>query len=441
VPAPKGANTGLIAGVAILVVLLVAGGTWVFINRDSTAAAGEIFLEPANEPGRDPFTTDIKPEPVNITTTVVGGRVGSVKASATTTSARSGSGGSDAPTTTASTATSTTAQSTQVASTSGNQPGLYGGTQNVARCDPAQMVSFLQANPDKANAWVQALNADTTLQWSGGKQVTVAQVSAYVGELTPLTLTADVRVTNHGFANGKPTPRQAVLQAGTAVLVDKYGVPRTKCACGNPLTKPVPVTTAPSYTGTPWPGWNPENVIVVQQSQTVIDDFTIVNIAGDGYLERPAGTTGFRDTFSDYTPEDVPVAQTVPPPSTTLDLPSSTTRRGTSTTSTTSTTRAPTTTMTQEEFCDVFRSISEKWRGDTALTDDERRRFIDDLGRLADSAPPEIEDDLRLFIGWVDEGLRSGNLDIFNVPADVLAASQAIDTHLSTNCGFTFGGD
>ena len=30
-----------------------------------------------------------------------------------------------------------------------------------------------------------------------------------------------------------------MLQSGTAVLVDRYGTPRVKCNCGNPLTKPV----------------------------------------------------------------------------------------------------------------------------------------------------------------------------------------------------------
>ncbi|MGH3907098.1 MAG: DUF6777 domain-containing protein, partial [Pseudonocardiaceae bacterium] len=42
----------------------------------------------------------------------------------------------------------------------------------------------------------------------------------------------DTRVTNHGYRDGKATDRQAVLQAGTAVLVDEKGRPRVKCGCG-----------------------------------------------------------------------------------------------------------------------------------------------------------------------------------------------------------------
>lgn len=55
-----------------------------------------------------------------------------------------------------------------------------------------------------------------TLMWSGGSTVTVAQ-GAYFDELTPMVLTSDTRVTNHGYHDGRPTPHQAVLQAGTAV--------------------------------------------------------------------------------------------------------------------------------------------------------------------------------------------------------------------------------
>jgi hypothetical protein len=38
--------------------------------------------------------------------------------------------------------------------------------------------------------------------------------------------------------NGRATSFGSVLQAGTAVLVDKYGHPVARCRCGNPLTEP-----------------------------------------------------------------------------------------------------------------------------------------------------------------------------------------------------------
>lgn len=45
-------------------------------------------------------------------------------------------------------------------------------------------------------------------------------IPAYVARLTPVILRTDTFVTNHGFAQGRATVVPAVLQAGTAVLVD-----------------------------------------------------------------------------------------------------------------------------------------------------------------------------------------------------------------------------
>jgi hypothetical protein len=64
-------------------------------------------------------------------------------------------------------------------------PGLYGGTRNNAACDPAAMVTFLQANPDKANAWAGVLG------------ISVASIPGYVAELTPVILRSDVPLSNH----------------------------------------------------------------------------------------------------------------------------------------------------------------------------------------------------------------------------------------------------
>src|SRR5205823_14856495 len=99
-------------------------------------------------------------------------------------------------------------QQGQVAGVSGGQPGLYGGTQNNASCNVPQMIDFLNRNPDKASAFasVQRISRD--------------QIPAYLNGLTPVILQTDTRVTNHGFRNGRANPFQAVLQAGTAVLVD-----------------------------------------------------------------------------------------------------------------------------------------------------------------------------------------------------------------------------
>jgi Domain of unknown function (DUF6777) len=165
---------------------------------------------------------------------------------------------------------------------SGVAPGLYGGTRDSASCDVEQMVTFMGANPGKAQAWAQT------------EGITVDQIPEYVRGLTPVVLRADTRVTNHGFAGGKATPRQAVLQAGTAVLVDKTGVPRAKCACGNPLLPPAQAANA-SFTGAAWSGFKATETVAVNPGPPV-DKFTLVDPSNGQQFSRPVGGTGSSDT-------------------------------------------------------------------------------------------------------------------------------------------------
>ena len=277
---------------SVLGVLAVIGViAAVLLWPSDEAEAGEVFLIAEDAPGPDAFTDEIDVE--NPTTT--------------------------APTTTTTAATSTTSGSAAVVpAVSGGNPGLYGGTRNVGRCDPDQVADFLRANPDKAQAWVDALNSDPTLSWSGGSTVSVAEIGDYLDELTPVTLTTDTRVTNHGFKNGRPTTIPAVLQAGTAVLVDAWGTPRVKCNCGNPLTRAVPVTAKRTYRGTPWATWQPTQVTIIQQTTVEVNVYVLVNLSGSGYLDRPVGTTGDQDTESDYDPSGTPdpTTTTTAPPTT-----------------------------------------------------------------------------------------------------------------------------
>jgi uncharacterized protein DUF6777 len=106
----------------------------------------------------------------------------------------------------------------------GRAVGLYGGTLDNSRCDSQMMVAFLRLNPDKAAAWASV------------EGITLTDIPAYVADLTPVILRADTAVTTYGFSNGRATGVHAVLHPGTAVLVDRFGVPRTLCFCGNPVT-------------------------------------------------------------------------------------------------------------------------------------------------------------------------------------------------------------
>jgi hypothetical protein len=80
----------------------------------------------------------------------------------------------------------------------------------------------------------------------------------------------DTRVTNHGFRDARAVPDQAVLQTGTAVLVDRYGVPHVRSACGKPLLPPTAVKSKPVYTGPHRPTFQPAAVVrVVPAAQSL----------------------------------------------------------------------------------------------------------------------------------------------------------------------------
>ncbi|MBN1319528.1 MAG: hypothetical protein JXA87_01690 [Thermoleophilia bacterium] len=195
--------------------------------------------------------------------------------------------------------TATAASQLQLASYSGGTPALYGGSKSRLVADKESQLRFLEANPEKAAAFCAALSADPTFRWTGGDQIQPSQLRDYFAELTPVMLVHDTRVTNHGYRDRRPTPRQAVLQAGQMVLVDRYGVPRVRCECGNPLCPPTPVSTTPRYTGPRWPDFDPGQVIVVKATPDPLDDLVLVDTFDGSTFTRPAGSSGDKDKDSD----------------------------------------------------------------------------------------------------------------------------------------------
>lgn len=175
------------------------------------------------------------------------------------------------------------ADATATRSVAGSAPGLYGGTRRVASCDVEQQVRYLAEEPAKNAAFASVIG------------ITADEVPGYLRALTPLQLRVDTRVTNHGFRGGSATSYQAVLQAGTAVLVDERGVPRVRCACGNPLKEPV-AQRAPRTTGSAWRGYQPSQVVVVAPAVTVVKVFVVYDPEDDGWFARKPGDTGRQDT-------------------------------------------------------------------------------------------------------------------------------------------------
>lgn len=256
---------GLIAVIVVLVLALVAGAITAAVlltgdDKDTKAGADEadvVILEPTALEVPDPFTDSVAVAEQPLVPSA------SPTATADATAPPeegTGAGGGVVP---------------------ASAPGLYGGTQDQQSCDPDQLVEFLEGDQDKAEAWARV------------QDIEVEEIDEFVAGLTPVVLRRDTRVINHGYRDGKADAYAAVLQAGTAVLVDEYGVPRAKCSCGNPLAPPRPVTTATRYQGARWTGFSPDKVVVVKATTRIS---VIILVSPDGTpFGRPIGTTGSED--------------------------------------------------------------------------------------------------------------------------------------------------
>ncbi|WP_037947018.1 DUF6777 domain-containing protein [Streptomyces thermolilacinus] len=200
----------------------------------------------------------------------------------------------------------------------GSAPELYGGSGNRAVCDVEKQIAYLESDKAKAGAFASVL------------RTTPNGLPAYLRGLTSVQLRLDTLVTNHGFEDGRAVPYQAVLQAGTAVLIDQYGVPRVRCACGNPLDRPQ-VERPEKVVGKTWPGFQAEEIVVVVPAPTPVPTFTVIDPATGKRVERPhpAGSSPSpspKDTASPTTtkPPTSPDSPTTTPPDDPTDTPTDT---------------------------------------------------------------------------------------------------------------------
>ncbi|MFG2328159.1 DUF6777 domain-containing protein [Streptomyces sp. NPDC048604] len=266
-PAVRRPHTAVLA---VLAAAALVGGcaTARVTDRPAAADSRDVLLQPLAAAGPDPFTES------------------------TASSAPTPPPGTPEP--------SPTAPAQVLHEITGSTPGLYGGTRSESSCDVERQVSFLTAEPARARAFAEGagINEDNLADW--------------LRELTPVVLRADTRVTNHGYRDGAPTAFQSVLQAGTAVLVDRYGAPRVRCACGNPLRSPLHMPGA-KPTGRPWAAYHPDRVVVVQPTTTVITSLVIVDVEQDTWIERKTGTDGDQDRDPTVVPPCDPAECTLVP--------------------------------------------------------------------------------------------------------------------------------
>ncbi|WP_328429875.1 DUF6777 domain-containing protein [Streptomyces sp. NBC_00443] len=250
--APRIAAIAVVVVAAVILAVVLSRGDG---GGTGTSADGEVFLQAAGKTGPDPFT----------------------ESTATDSSAPPA----------APTQATESEPSNAVRGVDGGAPGLYGGTRKAAACDVEKQIAYLRAAPEKNRAFASVA------------RVNASDVPAYLRSLTPVQLRMDTRVTNHGYRDGAAHSYQAVLQSGTAVMVDDRGVPRVRCACGNPLTPPVAQQGTLERTGDSWPSYRSSNVVVVVPSTTIVNALVIFDDERDEWVARERGDDGDKDKKTD----------------------------------------------------------------------------------------------------------------------------------------------
>jgi hypothetical protein len=245
---------------ALAAALAVAG--CVGTGEEATTPSRELFLQPVADQGPDPFT-----------------------ASTATSTAT--------PPPLTRTPQPASSGLTVLRTVSGGTPGLYSGTPQAHSCDVQRQIDHLTADRGRAHSFARTAG------------ISPAAVPGFLRGLTSVVLRVDTRVTNHGYRDGAATTFQSVLQAGTAVLVDDRGVPRVRCACGNPLAPPAATHGGTGTRGHAWSGYRPAHVIVVAPATRVVTDITIVDIVGLTWIERPVGHQGHQHDHAVSPPKKV----------------------------------------------------------------------------------------------------------------------------------------
>jgi hypothetical protein len=244
----------LVAAVATIALIVTAGIAFFVLSKDDQAEAAPVTAEPVNT-SVNPFMPPAGTDQTNVTPPLPA-------------------------------APPTAAAPPPAVRYPGNTEGLYGGTLNNHTCDAKKMIDFFAVNPDKAAAWAGVLG------------IQVQEIATYLTTLTPVVLRSDTYVRNHGWDDGRATSFVSVLQAGTAVFVNTYGIPVVKCYCGNPLTPWYPpVSFKPRWRcGCPypepyWPHWGKTTIVIIERTTVIIDKFTLVDTTTGKPFVRPAGPT------------------------------------------------------------------------------------------------------------------------------------------------------
>lgn len=108
------------------------------------------------------------------------------------------------------------------------EKGRLGGGVSKLVCDRELLIRLLRDHPAARREWAR-------IRGIADDEGTVAR---YIRRLRPATVVRDTRATSYRLAGGRTVPFDAVLKAGSAVLVSRSGAVVVRCRCGNPLSQP-----------------------------------------------------------------------------------------------------------------------------------------------------------------------------------------------------------
>ncbi|MFB7471550.1 DUF6777 domain-containing protein [Kitasatospora sp. NPDC056184] len=276
------------AGATVLIVNTAGGGGG---HEETVPTANEVALQSPQDPGPAPFTQTVETQAMQATVTTP---------APTTAPATAHTPAHTGPAATPTGGAAATAPATAALhAVEGTSAGVYGGTMSQPSCDVERLVSMTSTG-------------DTGRAWASAEGIEQSALPGYLRSLTSAYLRVDTRVTSHGYKGGAAVGYQAVLAAGTAVMVDTQGVPRVRCSCGNPLKPPTLVSEA-KYTGKAWTGFQPSTLVVLTPAPQPVTAIVLVNVTTGGWFTRATGKAEIVDRPAPA--PTGPLAPGVPPPS------------------------------------------------------------------------------------------------------------------------------
>ncbi len=196
-----------------------------------------------------------------------------------------------------------------VALVEGSSAGVYVGDPGQPDCRVSELGTAVTAAGAATGAWAAALG------------IAPDQVTSYLATLTPVLLGSDSWLAVSDLTAGAAVPTAAVLQAGTAVLIDASGTPRVRCADAAPLTAADALPFADQLTtGVPWAGYDPASVIGIRPALPMTQISLISLTSGVAYAQSLHAPPAPAAPASSTSPAPPP-ASTVGPTTLTVTAP------------------------------------------------------------------------------------------------------------------------